>query len=265
MPLSNWITKQATKTWMSYSHDPAKGLLHLGAIGWVLSSAAQTFMIVTNKDIDKDKKKFLVPQELTDGAVNVTLYYTITAAIKKFADGLVENGHIIGEKTEEFFRNFKNNTQTVTTFVQGVSEAFDGLKITDTINRKQPMSGAFDGIQKMIKSVDFVAIRKEKYKSILINSFDHFNTEDKAKKTLELLKSGQEEFSKLKSSVNVIATIVGSVIASSIIVPLVRNKVANSYQQKTLEKKQTQTPQIQYNPIYKIPDSSVFSKLAISR
>lgn len=262
--LSNWISKQTTRVWRHYSEDAAKGLLHLGAIGWVLSSAAQTFMIATNKDIDSHKKKFLIPQELTDGAVNLTLYYTITAGIKKFADSLVENGHIIGEETDKFLTDFTKNIVTTTThYVKSLSEKFDKAEITDIINRKKHMSGTLDGIEKTLLDLDFKSIAEDGYDSPLNGSFKCFNTEDKRNDILKSLKSAKKEFGKLKNATNIIATIVGSVIASSIIVPIVRNNVANIQQKKSSYKEQTKKPQLQYTQIYKTPTSSVFNKLAI--
>lgn len=262
--LSNWITKQTTRAWRHYADDPAKGLLHLGAIGWVLSSAAQTFMIATNKDIDSHKKKFLIPQELTDGAVNLTLYYTITAGIKKFADSLVENGHIIGEETDKFFTDFTKNIVTTTNhYVKSLSEKFDKAKITEKINRKKHMSGALQGIEKTLNELDHNKIKVKGYHGLLEDSFDCFETKEIANKTLASIKSANKEFGKLKNATNVIATIVGSVIASSIIVPIVRNKVANIQQKRMSDKEQIRKPQLHYTQIYKTPKSSVFNKLAI--
>ena len=44
------------------AHDNAKFLFLSAASGWFLASAAQTFGIIANKKIDKEDKKFLIPQ-----------------------------------------------------------------------------------------------------------------------------------------------------------------------------------------------------------
>lgn len=264
MPLSDWITKGTTRVWENYSNEPAKALLHLGAIGMVLSSIAQTFMLATNKDIDNDKKKFLIPQELTDGVVNVGLCYTITAAIKKFADSLVEKGHIIGEKTHSFIMEHKNNTDTLENHIKALTRDFDFNKISEKLPYgKKYMSGYYNGFEKFLNELDFIKINEDGYDGILKDSIKYFDTESKAEDLLKVLKDSKKEFEKLKNFTSITATIIGSVIASSIMVPIVRNKVANGQQKKTLEKNRKPRPQLQYMQMYKSSTPGVFSKVAI--
>lgn len=264
MPLSNWITKGTTKVWEKYADEPAKGLLHLGAVGWVLSCIAQTFMLVTSKDIDADKKKFLIPQELTDGVVNVGLYYTITAAIKKFADSLVEKGHIIGDKTYQFIIKYKNNAVSLEEYIKAVSNQFDfEMPPLEKPYRTRYMSGYYNSFEKFLTNPNFDKIQSGGYDGIFKDGIKYFDTKEKAEDLLEVLKDSKKEFEKLKNFTSIMATIIGSVIASSIIVPIVRNRVANEQQKKTLEKNQKPNPQLQYMQIYKTPTSGVFSKLTI--
>ena len=56
------------------------------------SSVAQALAIAYNKKISDDKKKFLIPQELIDGAVNIATSVLIIGAIGKYAGKLVETG-----------------------------------------------------------------------------------------------------------------------------------------------------------------------------
>ena len=51
------------------------------ATAWLLASTAQTFGLVFNKKIPKEKKKFLVPQEIMDGAFNIATYAAITVPL----------------------------------------------------------------------------------------------------------------------------------------------------------------------------------------
>ena len=55
------------------------------AAGWALASLAQTVGLITNKDIGKEEKKFLVPQEILDGTFNIATYAAITIPIMNMA------------------------------------------------------------------------------------------------------------------------------------------------------------------------------------
>ena len=58
-----------------YGENPGKMLIHTGVIGWVLSSAAQVAAIVINDKIPNEQKMFLIPQEMSDAAVNIASFY----------------------------------------------------------------------------------------------------------------------------------------------------------------------------------------------
>ncbi len=55
------------------------------AAGWALASLAQTIGLITNKEIGKEEKKFLVPQEILDGTFNIATYAAVTIPIMKCA------------------------------------------------------------------------------------------------------------------------------------------------------------------------------------
>lgn len=55
------------------------------AAGWVLASMAQTIGLITNKEIGKEEKKFLVPQEVLDGTFNIASYAAVTVPIMNLA------------------------------------------------------------------------------------------------------------------------------------------------------------------------------------
>lgn len=104
--------KALAQIYKSYSHDVGKALVHMGTIGWLFSALAQVTMIATNKNIEKKEKKFLIPQEIADGAINVGLFFTISKLIKDYADNLVESGKISLETTEQILSKFRNDNQT---------------------------------------------------------------------------------------------------------------------------------------------------------
>ncbi len=55
------------------------------AIGSALSSAAQTMSLIADKNISKEDKKFLVPQEIFDGAFNILACAAISIPMMIFA------------------------------------------------------------------------------------------------------------------------------------------------------------------------------------
>ena len=58
-------------------NNNASFLFITAALGWVLASAAQTVGLIRNKELSKEDKKFLIPQEIADGAANIgTVSYT---------------------------------------------------------------------------------------------------------------------------------------------------------------------------------------------
>lgn len=67
-------------------------LFATAAIGWFLASAAQTFGIAHSKELTKEEKKFLIPQEMADGAVNIGMYALVTTNLMKFSENLLKPG-----------------------------------------------------------------------------------------------------------------------------------------------------------------------------
>lgn len=68
------------------------------AIGWVLASASQTVGLIQNKDIGKEEKKFLVPQEILDGIFNIATYAAVTLCMMKGAQGLAKKSFPSSER-----------------------------------------------------------------------------------------------------------------------------------------------------------------------
>ena len=62
------------------------------AVAWFLASTAQTVGLIFNKKISKEEKKFLVPQEIFDGAFNIATYAAVTVPMIALA------GKIAGKK-----------------------------------------------------------------------------------------------------------------------------------------------------------------------
>lgn len=79
-------------------------LLWTGAIGWALSSLAQVTAVAINPKIPKDQKKFLIPQEIADAAVNIASFIVITRHCQKFGEKLVSTGRIATPHIRNFLK-----------------------------------------------------------------------------------------------------------------------------------------------------------------
>lgn len=91
----------AQKIIANFANDNAKFLFISAAAGWFLASSAQTFGIVANKKIDKEDKKFLIPQEIADGTANIGLYALFTAPLMRLTEKMIDNGKIAFKNVEK--------------------------------------------------------------------------------------------------------------------------------------------------------------------
>lgn len=190
----------------SYAGDSGKMLLHMGALGWLLSTASQLFMVAKSKHIEQDKKRFLLWQEALDGVVNVGLYYTLTDFAKRGSDWIVENRRM-PKSTIEAAKKFANiaendNKGLVDFFKTSAQEFAQGSK--KGLFPKLKESGA-SGFYK--KAIDAAQGNEG---------------------LLKALEKSQGEFRSFKNGVGTAVSILASVLAVSIITPIVRNKLTNS-------------------------------------
>ena len=95
-----------------FGPNPASMLIWTGVLGWFFSSAAQIVAIAANDKIPKEQKKFLIPQEIGDGAVNVLSFLIVTSAIKNLASKLVSTGKLATPAIREYLRKYKVNPKT---------------------------------------------------------------------------------------------------------------------------------------------------------
>ena len=103
--------------------DNALFLFATAAIGWFLASAAQVSGIALNTKIDKNDKKFLIPQEIGDGAANIGLYALVTTPLIWLSEKLVDNGTVSFkniEKNTPKFEQLKGGIKVLASFVGAV-------------------------------------------------------------------------------------------------------------------------------------------------
>lgn len=264
--MTNLWQKAISKGWEYYSHDVGKSLIHLGAVGWFFSTLAQVVMIASNKDIDKKEKKFLIPQETADMAINVGLYYTICQVIKSIGDKALENGRIITQKTADIIRSIKvmpTDTQnTIKSVVQELKEEgiIDAKKCTGNL------SSFFEGFTNIFAKK--TQISKD---SLIKPCLEQLLKNKTPEEAINLLKTAKDEFLSFKNGFGVLTAVGASILACNIITPIARNKTANYYQKMALKKQSKTTenpveinkmtqPQMEYRII---KTSSVFNNFRI--
>ena len=81
----NWVYE-------NFKKDASKMLIWTGVAGWTLSSLAQICGILFNKEIPKEQKGYLVPQELFDAAVNIGSFFVFTQTTKKVVSKMFSTG-----------------------------------------------------------------------------------------------------------------------------------------------------------------------------
>lgn len=75
-----------------YGQESGKLIVHTGVVTWTMYSLAHVGAILFNDKIPKEQKKFLVPREIADGALNIVAFYAITNTLKNISSRLVSTG-----------------------------------------------------------------------------------------------------------------------------------------------------------------------------
>lgn len=116
-------TKLLEKVFNTYKDDTSKLLVHAATASWTLATIANTIGAATSKTIDPKQKKFIVPQEIADGALNIGLFVLITETLRRGAGKFADSGKIIFEgikKGSEAFNNRKGGLQVLASLVGAV-------------------------------------------------------------------------------------------------------------------------------------------------
>ena len=231
--MTNLWQKVIKKSWDLYSIDVGKSLIHLGAVGWLFSSLAQVVMIASNKDIDKKEKKFLIPQETSDMAINVGLYYTICQFIKSLGDNAIESGKLITQKTADLIKSMNIKSVKSNDVIKGIANELKTEGLLETNTSKDVLSNLFDGITKVFEKKTLMT-QNSKIKPYIDELLKNKTPEE----ALNLIKSAKEEFSAFKNGFGVMTAVGASILACNVITPIVRNKTANYYQKMAIKRQQ---------------------------
>ncbi|MBR1754791.1 hypothetical protein IJ732_08150 [bacterium] len=209
---SGLFDKIKTAAFGKMSHGLGSMLIVTSAMGWALASAAQICGIAKNDKYSKEEKNFLVKQEIADASLNILSFCAITTTFKNLSRGLIDSGKIVTPKISNFCKK------------QGFDLTQPKTSISKLVNEK--LENTISNIQKAKETGlgDIKALRKDR------NSLRAFRN-----RTLMPLESGAE----------VVGTLTGGILASNVITPICRNKIAAAS-----VKKQQQPQQKPYKNTY---------------
>ena len=97
-----FLQNAVNKCYKAFSKEPGKMLLYTGTAGWIFSAMAQIGAVVQNKEISKEQKEFLIPQEIADAVVNIIAFAVVTSQFKNLGKRLVTKGKLITPKIKSF-------------------------------------------------------------------------------------------------------------------------------------------------------------------
>jgi len=203
------LQKTVDGVYKHFSHDLGFMLLVTGAVGWALSSLAHVTAVVINKDIPKEQKNFLIPQEIADAFVNIAAFIAITHQFNKFGTRMVESGKLTTAPIRNFLiknqESFKNLNERIIDSNDSISKYFKKVFKNDSAAKQ--------------KLEPFFTKRK-----VNITDSDVFkNNQDNI----------QKDFYSFYDGVDFISSTVGAIVSCNIVTPILRN-IFGAKRQKSL-------------------------------
>lgn len=123
-----------TKIMNTYSADFSKALLHTGVVGYASSSAAQVGSIILKDDTTAENKKYMIHQEITEGAVNTLLFYTVCQYVKAKTEQLINQGNILPKTTRALLDELKvKQVENVGLYLENLLEKSKNPEMTTKI------------------------------------------------------------------------------------------------------------------------------------
>lgn len=125
-------------------------LFATAAAGWALASTAQTIGLITNKNIGKEEKKFLVPQEIMDGTFNIASYAAVTLPLMGAASAISKGKFPNNEKAVEGAKTLAAiaggiiSSNIITPILRNKSSVFIKKKMEEK-NLTPPPPSVYDG------------------------------------------------------------------------------------------------------------------------
>lgn len=132
LPVKNTFW-QKTKQYMyeHYGLETGKLIVHAGLITWTTSAVSQLVAIAFNKEIPSDQKKFLIPQEIADGALNIASFYLITNSFNRVASKLVSSGKWTTKAIKKYVMEHEKKFRITDLFIKGGLKKSHQIKMGD--------------------------------------------------------------------------------------------------------------------------------------
>lgn len=195
---TGFVNKLVNKIYSTFEKDSGNMILATSSLGLVMSCVAQVAAIIVNDKYSVSQKAFMIPQELSEGAISVCSLLITTLFVQNAAKKYVESGKLLTKDLNTYLK--KNNLKTK----RGVAD----FSISAEIKR---ITGEIKSGDKFVKS-------SEAQKTAMLK--EHQNALISLEQTMD--------------ATSAITTTAGSVISTALFVPLIRNFVASKYQKQNM-------------------------------
>ena len=204
----NWIYKHFEK-------GSGAMILITSLTGMGLSTLAQTCAIIFNKKYTDKQKAFMIPQELTEGIINIGSMLLITKPTQRFVRKLVKTGKIATKKTLEYMEE------------SGLADKRGAKNFDIKIYIQEKLA-------RITKSEEFKVIPDSEKDSFLARHIDVLDS-----------------YNVYADSISAITTTAGSALSIAVLAPLIRNSVAAKYQKINMNRIQNHYENYDAQKLYK--------------
>ena len=194
----NWlkyaVKQYAESVYKQFGKSSGKMLLATSAIGVALSTLAQASAVLVNEKYSVSQKAFMIPQELTEGAISILSLFIITSPIQILAKKYSTTGKILSKDLKNYME--KNNLL--------------GKRGNLDFNLKELLESE---VKKLESTDTLVKSAPQEKESMLLEYQNLLNN-----------------YNALEDATSAIVTAAGSILSTAVILPFLRNYSASYYQ-----------------------------------
>lgn len=106
-----------------FSKNVGSFLLWVGITGWIISCVNQTIAILINDKIPTKQKKFLIPQEISDGIINTILFAAFTRSFTKVGEKMVQSGRLATKELRDIYKTKLHEGKTLESLIKTEMES----------------------------------------------------------------------------------------------------------------------------------------------
>jgi len=129
-----------SKIHKAYAGDFSKVLLHTGVATYGLSSAGQVFAIVKNNTTDEHEKRYMIHQEIAEGAMNIVLFYTVCKFIKDKTEKMLQEGEITTKSIRELMeKKGVKKVENIDDFIESCLKTAENNKKKSVFNAREEL------------------------------------------------------------------------------------------------------------------------------